>query len=394
MRFARLLLVLACLLVATVLVPAPAATALPADPRCRVAEPPGDPVEPADDGLRVATLNTLHGLDDDAANDYPSAGTLSQRLAMQADQLADAGVDIVGMQEVSIFQKTADQPAFFVAEALAEDLAAATGQRWWSCWFLANPYFPLEPDVSEGGGGPISDFEAQLVSTFTGGPYATFKEGMAVLSRYEIIDRDGIHLPGRVPVEVPLCLVESDPTDPVSGALCAATAGFERRSALWARVRTPVGTVDITTTHLAHGITSGSDASALQQAAVAVAFAESKAAVDSPDHAFFVCDCNSQPADDVPVVGFIESNGWTNTFTVPCDAPGAAGCTAGPDRIVTHDAPARAMFERLDYVFAHAGTCTSGAQLVVDEPVPTTDAHGTGWLFPSDHIGVAADVCA
>ncbi|HEX9775187.1 MAG TPA: endonuclease/exonuclease/phosphatase family protein [Actinomycetota bacterium] len=369
---------------ASAVLPARAAPAPETGPKCRVAEPAA-PTEPADDGLRVATFNVLHGLTN-SEPDYPSAATLAARTLLQAEQIAADGIDVLGLQEVSMIEPNEATPSDHPAEqalALAEALAGETGERWWWCWYLANPHFPAEPDLQEGGGGPVSDLEAQLVSTFTGAPYAIFKEGLAVISRYEIVDAEGVHLPGRLPAEIPLCFVESDP-------FCALTAVGETRAAIWARIQTPGGSVEITSTHLAHDITSASDYSSLVQAEVALSFAEAKAAAGAPDHAFFVCDCNSEPEDTVPVTQFIEQRGWSNTLPGGC---GDGVCTSGSDVIVTDD-PARAMDERLDYVFTRAGTCTAPSTateaLFAGEPA----AYGTRWLWPSDHIGVAANVTA
>lgn len=372
-----------------------AADPVASNPKCRVAVPDdGMAQEPMDDGLRVASFNVLHGLDDDPVNDYPSASTLDARITMQAAQLAAAGVDLVGMQEVSVFRVEATSPLREVASDLAEALAETTDQTWWWCWYLANPYFAGEPDLNEGGGGPLSEASASLVSMFTGGPYAFFKEGIAVLSRYPITDVEGLHLPGRLPLEIPLCIAEALPTiadDPAAGPLCAAVAGFERRSALWVRASTPEGDVDLTTTHLAHHITSASNASSFQQGMAALAFAEAHAQAGAPDAAFFTCDCNAQPGDDVPMVQTIEDLGWTNTFTEPCEAAGDPGCTAGAEVIVTHGAsPDRQMNERLDYVFAHdLTTCAVDGKIIVDGAIAYP---GGGWLYPSDHLGVAADL--
>jgi endonuclease/exonuclease/phosphatase family metal-dependent hydrolase len=378
-------------------VPSPGNSALlPAsNPKCRDAVPNvGTAQEPLDDGLRVATLNSLHGLDDDPEGNYPSGATLDTRIDMQATQLAEAKVDVVGMQEVSTFKVTASSPLREVASDLAEALAEKTGQRWWWCWYLANPYFTGEPDVNEGGGGPLSEASASLVSTFAGGPYAVFHDGIAVLSRYEITDKEGVHLSPRVPAEIPLCIAEALPTiadDPAAGPLCAAVAGFERRSALWVRAKTPGGDTELTTTHLAHHITSASGVSSLGQGLAAVAFAQAHTLLDPPARVFFACDCNSEPT--ATLVAAVEALGWTNSFIAPCAAATPAGCTAGPDKIVFHGVAAdRVMTERIDYVFSYDGTCTENGHLIVNDAVPYTDTHGPGWLYPTDHIGVAADV--
>lgn len=400
------------LALALAVLPLSGAAAEPVDgPLCATETPPtGAPVVPDDGAVRVASFNGLHGLTQDPPG-YPSSSTLNLRTSLAAAQIVAGGIDIVGMQEVSLVEGPQADPAhpLVVAQALAARAAKVSGVAWHWCWYLANPHFPAEPDLQPGGGGPVSDLEAQLVSQFTGAPYDSFKEGLAVLSRYPIADEEGIHLPGRIPAEAALCPLGPDPSsDPatllgeivpgglVDAPLCAATVLFETRAALWARLDTPLGPVDITTTHLAHDITVGSDASSLQQAAVALGFAaaQSARAGGSPAQ-FLTCDCNAQPGDTVPVVGTIESAGWTDALPGGCPLV----CTAGGDVIVT-PAPSRAMTERLDYVFAGTATCTTAPSLAVSAPLaPGATLDGVtnttgGWLWPSDHIGVAATLTA
>lgn len=331
--------------------------------------------------LRVANYNVLHGLTEDPPA-YPSFSTLDRRLDWSAKQIAAAGIDIVGMEEVEDARvnpprRHADGN---VAQKLAARLASLTRMTWYWCWFLSNPHFPGEPDVQTGGGGPASDQIAALADE----KYASFKEGIAVLARYPIVEAEGRRLPGRVPVEALLCPPADDPT------ICPATVVFESRAALWAKVATPRGATQIVAAHLSHGITDASDYSSLEQAAAVLAFAEEKAAADPPARRFFVCDCNVQPTDEAPLVQFVESFGWENTFTVPCTAASADGCTAGLDVIVTRS-PRRRMTERLDYVFWKPGSCASKprpSRLFADRPLRT----GTGWLWASDHLGIVTPI--
>ncbi|MGH2830456.1 MAG: endonuclease/exonuclease/phosphatase family protein [Actinomycetota bacterium] len=366
-----------------------AAKALPPQqgPKCRTT---AGPASPQSLPVTVATFNVLHGLTEDPPG-YPAHSTLDQRLALAAQDFVVDGIDVAGLQEVSLIVPNdpgVDPPtqhtATDVAAGFADALATRTGTRWHWCWFLANPHIPGEPDLQEGGGGPLSDQAAMLASGFVSPQYKSFKEGVAVVSRYPIVAAEGLHLPGRLPAEIPLCLVEDDPSG------CALTAGFESRAALWTRIESPAGPMDLTTTHLAHDITALSDASTLVQAATVLAFSEAMSATAAPAHRFITCDCNSQPSDSVPVTGLIALSGWSNTFTADC-AVEAAACTAGPDVIVT-GAPSRPMNERLDYVFWKSGSCATvpgNGRIAVDVPQELPDGR---WLWPSDHRGVAADV--
>src|SRR2546423_78797 len=178
----RRLLILSVLgLIAAALAPANAALSPAGGPKCASARPPAGSKPARDDGvIRVANLNVLHGLTDEPPG-YPASRTLNIRTSMQAAQIARAGVDIVGMEEVSA----------------------------------------------------------------PGGP--------------------------PTPAETTAALPDA--------RACVETVGFEARAALWARMRTPAGLIDLTTTHLAHGITAGSDASSLQQAAVALAFSDARSQI-------------------------------------------------------------------------------------------------------------------
>lgn len=352
-----------------------------APPRCGTE---GTGSGPPRNKIKVATFNVLHGLEESPL--YPAHSTLDERLDMQAEQLADASVDLVGMQEVSeVLDK--DPPRHHadgnVAQRLAAALSGETGFAWHWCWYLANPHFPGEPDLSAGGGGPLSD----LLATLASGRYDSFKEGSAIISRFPIVATEARRLPGRLPAEAALCPPESFLEFPPE---CPGAVFVESRVALWAKISTPGGATQMTTTHLSHDLTDASDASALVQAAAALAFAEEKALADPPARRFFTCDCNSQPGDTVPIVPVIEAAGWTNTFTAPCNAAGDPGCTAGPDQIVTATAARPFMNERLDYVFAKAPACELGpSNLMIDTPRLRPDG---SYLWPSDHIGVRVNV--
>lgn len=328
----------------------------------------------------VANLNVLHG-NTERPPKYPAQSTLDRRLEIAARQIAGAGVDVIGMEEVADTKPKAGgktQPGN-VAQRFAKRLSALTKQTWYWCWYLANPHFPGEPDVQTGGGGPISDQLAMLAYPDL---YASFKEGEAVLSRYPIEEADAMRLPPRTPLEHVLCV--PDVPD------CNLETIFDSKVALQAKIDTPGGLTQIVTTHLSSGITDASDLSALQQAAAALAFSDFEAAEEPPARLFFTCDCNVQPTDQAPLVQYAESMGWKNVFTVPCTSANVAGCTAGPDIIVTA-VPRRRMFERLDYVFWRAGSCAAApksSRLFENQPVRVAK----GWLWPSDHLGVLTTV--
>jgi endonuclease/exonuclease/phosphatase family metal-dependent hydrolase len=334
--------------------------------------------------LRVATFNVLHGLEETPT--YPTHSTLDARLELQAQEIVAEGLDVVGMQEVSDTEAPVGHAPGNVADRLAARVTEITGEAWYWCWHLSNPHFPLEPDIQEGGGGPISDAIASMASD----NYGSFKEGSAVLSRYPIIATEARRLPLRFPLEYVACPPSEIPT-------CNFTAIFDHRIALWARVATPGGVTDIIATHFAHHITPLSEVSKFEHAAAVLAFSEQmNIQHGEPARRFITCDCNLTTSDQPPGVGLITSAGWTDTyaFAHPDSAcePGqdTSGCTTDQD-IVT-ETPEPTTTERIDYVFARAGFCAldvTGSERIADTPALQDD--GT-YLWPSDHLAVATDI--
>lgn len=332
--------------------------------------------------LRVATFNVLHGLEETPA--YPTHSTLDARLELAAQAVAGAGIDLVGMQEVSRTAGAVGHQSGLVAERMAVRLAQITGQSWHWCWALSNPHFPVEPDMRVGGGGPASDF----MSTMASDNYASFKEGSAVLSRYPILNAEMRRLPLRFPAEYVACPPADIPT-------CNETAIFDHRIALWARVGTPHGSSDIIATHLAHDITPLSDVSTFEQAAALIALSrEMDLRHGEPARHFIACDCNVTTEDFPPVVQLLTTAGWTDTYAAvnpssKCAPPGdTSACTSDQDIL----AATSTVIERIDYVFARPGACP--LSLVASRKfanVPGSTATHP-YLWPSDHQAVWTDL--
>jgi len=345
----------------------------------------GAPAATSPSTLRVATFNVLHGLEEEPA--YPTHSTFDARLELQAQAVAGAAIDLVGMQEVSLTEDPVGHAPGLQVERLADRLAEITGGAWYWCWHLSNPHLPIEPDIKEGGGGPLSDVIASMSSS----NYGSFKEGSAVLSRYPILASEGRRLPLRVPLEPLICPPAEIPT-------CNETALFDHRIAVWARVDTPGGATDIVTTHLAHHLTQLSETSKAIQALAVVEFAEEmEKRHGEAAHRFITCDCNLTRTNTPDGVGLIIKAGWTDTYAAvhpdsACE-PGqdTSGCTSDQDILSATSTTT----ERIDYVFARAGTCgldVLGAEKYANTPSPADTS--TGWLWPSDHQATWADVAA
>jgi endonuclease/exonuclease/phosphatase family metal-dependent hydrolase len=333
--------------------------------------------------LRVATLNVLHGLTQDPPL-YPATSTLDQRLELDARQLAQAAVDLVGVQEASetIANKLTHHRSGNVAQRLAARLAQLTRARWHWCWYLSNPRFPAEPDSQAGGGGPLSNQLAALTSSH----YASFKEGEAVLSRYPIVDAAGLRLTPNSPTENAFC--PKDAPDDVAG--CAEAIAIGTREALWAKVATPGGSTQILTAHLENDPGNETGVTPLEQAETALAYADARAAADPPARRFFTCDCNIEAGSAIPAVQLVTVAGWTDTFRNM--NPQDPGFTNGIDVIVTPQPRRPFMSARIDYVFARAGTCAlhlARSRIIVDQPMKFGRAY---WLWPSDHKGVMTEL--
>jgi endonuclease/exonuclease/phosphatase family metal-dependent hydrolase len=343
---------------------------------------PGVPSAPDKAVLRVATFNVLHGLEETPA--YPTHSTLDDRLELASQAIADAGIDLIGMQEVSRTAGAVGHESGLVASRMAERLAQITGVSWHWCWALSNPHFPVEPDMRMGGGGPISDVMASMASD----NYASFKEGSAVLSRYPILNAEMRRLPLRFPGEYVACPPKDVP-------VCNETAIFDHRIALWARVATPHGSTDIIATHLAHDITALSDVSTFEQAAALIALSrEMDLRHGDPARHFITCDCNVTTEDVPPVVKLVTTAGWTDTYaelhpTSKCLPPGdVSACTSDQDIL----SPVSTVDERIDYVFARPGSC--GLTPVASEKFANTPGSSATHphLWPSDHQGVWTDI--
>jgi endonuclease/exonuclease/phosphatase family metal-dependent hydrolase len=309
--------------------------------------------------LKVGTYNILHTLEETA---YESLDT---RLELQADVLAAADVDVVGLQEV--VGETAEHGN--AAERLASEMAERTSQRWEWCWFQSNPHFPGEPDVDQGGGGPVSEQMALRGRNGAG----EFREGLAVISRFPIGERAVRRLPPRS-YEAAACT--DVPPDPLG---CNLAAAFESRAVLWTRI----GDVDLFNTHFAHGITELSPASRLVHTELALAFVDEKANREDASPDLLVGDFNSVEHD--PVHDRITAAGWTDTFREK--HPTDPGITS--HQVIRSPEPANDA--RIDFVFARPGACASqvvDSEVIGDSSVPYQD----GVLWPSDHYGVVSTV--
>ena len=306
---------------------------------------PTPPPPPPPPSVRIASVNLLHGLED-----LPER-SLEHRLSMQAIQLTNAGVDVIAAQEVS---RTNNHGV--IANRLAAGMAGRSGQLWYWCFFATNPHFPGEPETRDGGGGPLSD---QLAANARSGE-AKFEEGVAIISRYPILASQARRLPAEVTETAPDC------TDPD----CALTSAFQSRGALWGRVRTNVGEIDVVSAH-----TSGLES----QHADLTGFVAEKSAAGRT--AVVGCDCNATIGEELDPL----RASYIDTFRAI--NPTAAGFTSH-QRI---DSSVPTVSQRIDYVWLR----NRSAHRVVDSSVflnqPFSSAvTSSRTLWPSDHFGVVS----
>jgi endonuclease/exonuclease/phosphatase family metal-dependent hydrolase len=178
-----------------------------------------------------------------------------------------------------------------------------------------------------------------------------FEEGPAILSRYPLQE------PGYIELE------------PRAGF-------FEHRVVLRATAETPWGDVDLFVTHLTHGeaAVNRQQASALQQL------------VSSAGHNFALVAGDFNATEDSAQIGEL-AGAWVDLYRAanPHD-PGLTCCVADPSL-----GSQEALEKRIDYLFwvpRSPGIPEVRARVVLDRPFPWAG----GWLWPSDHAGVLADL--
>ena len=343
----------------------------------------------ADDGvLRVGTFNLLHSDTDEGD------ATLAARFPIEADAIAGANVDVIGVQEATRNNEFAPGDEYpqkhgLVVERLAAALAQRTGHTWEWCWSLSNPHVPGTPDVEPGGGNPLDDMAAQFGNTPDPGD---FREGVGIITRFHIAQARFRHMAPRS-YEAAAC-VDPDP-------FCRLDAAFDARQVLWAHVQQPGGALfDMFTTHIAHEVTPLSPTTKLLQIKEAQQIVSEWSTPDAlPD--FLVGDFNTGSTDPAAAdryAAMIDA-GYIDTYLagggVECTAPGVGGCTGNPhdgDESFTATAT-RVMDNRIDYVWALPGaSCAllpSQPALLGDNPVQQPDGR---WLWGSDHLGSAATI--
>ncbi len=354
---------------------------------CEQASGAAPAVKTQNDGvLRVATFNLLHS-DTDGGD-----RTLHDRVPLAAKAILDSDADIIGLQEVTEnagFDTRNEYPQKhgLVVRRLADALRAATGEAWSWCYSRSNPHVPLTPETRPGGGNPLDDLAAASGNIPEGGDFA---EGVAILTRYPITNARARRLLPRS-YEAVAC-VNADP-------FCRLDATFDARQALWGRVKTPGGMVDVFSTHLAHEVTPLSTFTKQIQMRQVLGFADQYAHNDAlPD--FLLGDFNSGPTSaavrSAAAAGFVDT--YRASGRSECLTPGDAGCSGVPvdgEESFTKTST-RAMSERIDYVLARVRSgCTirvPDSHMIANTPTQRSDGR---YLWPSDHVGFVSVVsCA
>lgn len=339
------------------------------------------------DDLHVTTYNILHG-------QGQHANLLGHRIPLIIDTLIEADADAIGLQEVvGPFDTATNEPdpaAEYVPAQIAQRLADAYGETWEWCWFESNPHFPGEPDLQEGGGGgPLTETMIGFNPTAPG-----MREGLAILSRFDIEKSRARRLLRGRAYEAPFC----DPVEAVDAPLgCPAESVFDHRQILWARIVRPddAGTFDLFTTHLAHGITNVSQATKRLQVELALHTIDEWADPGTPT--FFVGDFNSTEdgQDEIDRYGRIRDAGFVDTFRkAHTNDP---GFTADVE-FFNASGTQPTVNERIDFVWlrpnAGCNLSVPASRVIGTTPVAFTNPHTTpptaGYLWPSDHFGVAS----
>jgi len=340
--------------------------------------------------LRVGTYNVLHTQDPDG---NPTA---LQRVGMLADAIAESDADVLGLQEVAKSATLAaaaaadgldddDEVTGLMVELIAQDLAASTSEDWSWCWFASNAHVPLEPEpAAGGGGGPLTEL-ATLGSGQQTGNGSEFREGVAILSRFPIASPTVKRLSLRM--HEALYCDEIDPTG------CQFAVVFDSRVIMHGVITTPDGPVDLYTSHLAHGVTSESDATKARQ--IEEGLAHIAATEDPATPTFFVGDFNTeatgQPDEGryqtILAAGFIDTYGSASSQDASDPVGTSSQDVVGEDLTVDRT---------IDYVFAkHLGVVTvTYGDIIGDKRAERADTPGADWVWPSDHLGVVVTLDA
>jgi len=197
-------------------------------------------------------------------------------------------------------------------------------------------------------------------------------------------------------------------TLPVLGSERVRLAG-PLRTALWVRVKAPVGPVDFVSTHLA----SGSDDRPCDAATCpkpcraqdTLNTCQARQAAELLDDrrgprsvGILAGDLNARPAE--PTITALRERGYVDTMAVAgtgiCTEADARGCTSGRDDTSLADMrnPASRQSERIDYVFLATKRSCDVTRAGVFRPGGGPVA-ADGIVFPSDHSGVTATItCA
>ena len=240
--------------------------------------------------IRVATLNCRNAVD-----------RWSQRRWLLVEQLAELNPHVIGLQEVRHFPSQ--------AAWIARQVGSRTGQAHW------------------------------LHATYKGGPWWLL-EGIAILTRLPILERDSLRLPGGTRV-----------------------AGF-------ARLSLGTGTVDVYNTHLAPWN-------------AAVRHLQMKAVLEW---------MGARPRTPQVLVGDFNASPTTASIRLACQSLQSACAVAnGTEPARTVPTPLRRPGSSrgvvLDYIFVNHQVDVGEARVTFDRPA----AEDAG-LYPSDHYGLMATI--
>jgi len=306
--------------------------------------------------VRFATFNMLGVF----ATSLPS---LNARIEQIASNIQKVQADVIGIQEAEDMVPWGNS-----ADVLARRLSELTGENWYWCFFRSNPHAAIEPDVSVGGGGPLSAAYSTQDANTKKLAQTTWFMGDAIVSRLPFGSVGARRVSARVLSELPLCTSDR----------CRSWAAGESRIVMRAEMLLQGRSFHFFNSHFYTNITSESVKSQVRQATQINEYINQ--VVEKKNAPVAVsCDCNS-PEDGAVRAEFLKwgfADAWSTVN------PGQPGHTGGQSTT----AQQKTASSRIDYLFLKGMTPREAQLFPETASAAPADA---SILWPSDHLGFVA----